>query len=283
MATDRRAKALDVLHRAGFNGPYALAVVTGTGLGAVADHLADAARLAYADIPGFPRPGVSGHGGTLHRGTLAGRRVLVLEGRAHAYETGDATAMRFPLETVRDLGVGALLLTNASGSLMPEAGPGGLVALADHINLSGLNPLVGEPSDARFVPMVDAYDPAMRGLLRATAEACGLALPEGIYAWFSGPSFETAAEVRMAGRLGADLVGMSTVPETILARFLGLRVAAVSVVTNRAAGIAGGAPHHAETKDVAARAGGDLARLIEAFAARLPDPMPGLTSATSPA
>ncbi|WP_457108122.1 purine-nucleoside phosphorylase [Methylobacterium sp. P5_C11] len=265
------AAALATLRAAGFGAGYACAVVTGTGLGAVAAALTESTALDYAAIPGFPGPGVSGHGGRLHRGRLAGRTVLVFEGRAHAYERGDPAAMRVPLACARHLGARRLLLTNASGSLRPETGPGSLVLLADHINLSGLNPLIGEASDARFVPMTEAYDPDLRAGLRAAAGACGLPLGEGIYAWFSGPSFETPAEVRMAGLLGADLVGMSTVPEVILARFLGLPVAAVSVVTNLAAGIAGGAPHHAETKAVAARAAADLGRLVGAFVAGLPE------------
>ena len=236
------ADPADALRAAGFAGPHACAIVTGTGLGGIAAGLEGAVSRAYAD----------------------------LEGRAHAYEQGDPAAMRVPLATARALGAACLLLTNASGSLMPDAGPGSLVMLTDHINLSGLNPLIGEPSDARFVPMTEAYDPALRKLLAEAAAACGLPLHAGVYAWFSGPSFETPAEVRMAGRLGADLVGMSTVPEVILARFLRLPVAALSVVTNRAAGIGGGDPHHAETKHAAAAAAGDLARLIRAFVARLP-------------
>ena len=262
--------AAGLLRARGLGGPFACAVVTGTGLGGLARGLAEAVSVSYAEIPGFPRPGVSGHGGALHAGLLAGRRVLVLEGRAHAYEAGDAAAMRVPVGVVRALGAEALLLTNASGSLMPAAGPGSLVALSDHINLSGLNPLVGEASDARFVPMVGAYDPALRAHLAAAAAEAGIPLHAGVYAWFSGPSFETPAEVRMAGCLGADLVGMSTVPEVILARFYGLRVAALSVVTNFGAGVGEGDPHHAETKAAAARAGDDLARLVTAFVARLP-------------
>ncbi|KST59906.1 purine nucleoside phosphorylase [Methylobacterium sp. GXS13] len=264
------AAALDTLRAAGFGGGYACAIVTGTGLGGIAAGLTESAALDYAAIPGFPGAGVSGHGGRLHRGRLAGRRVLVFEGRAHAYERGDAAAMRIPLACASGLGAKRLLLTNASGSLRPETGPGSLVLLQDHINLSGLNPLIGETSDARFVPMTEAHDPDLRVRLRAAAGTCEVPLTEGIYAWFSGPSFETPAEVRMAGILGADLVGMSTVPEVILARFLGLPVAAVSVVTNLAAGIAGGAPHHAETKAVAARAAADLGRLVRAFVAGLP-------------
>lgn len=257
------------LRTRGFAGPYDCAIVTGTGLGALAATLSDAVVVPYGGIPGFPALRVSGHGGMLHHGTLAGRRVLVCEGRAHAYEAGDAAAMRVPIGVARALGARALLLTNAAGSLRPEAGPGSLVALTDHINLSGLNPLIGEAHEARFVSMTEAYDRALRAHLHEAASACGLTLHEGVYAWFSGPNFETAAEVRMAGRLGADLVGMSTVPETILARFFGLRVAAVSVVTNHAAGIDGGDPHHDETKTVAAAVADDLARLVRAFVERL--------------
>jgi purine-nucleoside phosphorylase len=259
------------LRAEGFAGPYDLAMVTGTGLGALVEAVEERRSLAYAAIPGFPAPGVTGHGGRLHRGRLAGRPVLVFEGRTHAYERGDAAAMRVPLAAARALGAGRLLLTNAAGSLRPEVGPGRLVMLEDHINLSGLNPLIGEGSDARFVSMTNAYDPELRVALGAAAAEIGLPLSTGVYAWFSGPSFETPAEVRMAGILGADLVGMSTVPETILARFFGIPVAAISVVTNLAAGIAGGDPHHAETKAVAAQAGTDLARLVAAFVGRLPE------------
>ena len=272
MPEDVADAAVSALRNRGLCGPYDVAVVTGTGLGLLARRLDDAVSISYADIPGFPAPQVSGHRGTLHSGTWAGRRVLVYEGRAHAYETGDAAVMKVPVAVAKALGAGLLLLTNASGSLMPQAGPGSLVAVSDHINLSGLNPLIGGTGDTRFVPMVGAYDAAARDALREAARACGIPLHEGVYAWFSGPSFETPAEVRMAGRLGADLVGMSTVPETILARALGLRVAAISVVTNWAAGIGGGDPHHDETKAVAAAAADDLARLVEAFVTRLQEP-----------
>jgi purine-nucleoside phosphorylase len=261
--------AVAALRAAGLTGPFDLAVVTGTGLGALAERIEDARAVPYAAIPGFSTGGVSGHVGRFVAGRLSGARIAVLQGRVHAYERGEADAMRVPLAALAELGCGALLLTNASGSLLPQAGPGSLVALSDHLNLSGLNPLVGEPSEARFVPMVGAYDAALRAALQAAARAAGVTLHEGVYAWFCGPSFETPAEVRMAGRLGADLVGMSTVPETILARFLGLRVAAVSLVTNHAAGLSGGDPSHAETKAVAAAGAEDLARLVTAFAARL--------------
>ncbi|GJE17950.1 purine-nucleoside phosphorylase [Methylobacterium marchantiae] len=263
------AVATDIVKGRGFAGPYEVAIVTGTGLGLIAGRLESGIAVSYANIPGFPSPGVTGHGGTLHGGILAGRPVLVFEGRAHAYESGDAAVMKIPLGVAKALGTSLLLLTNAAGSLMPQAGPGSLVALSDHINLSGLNPLIGETGDARFVPMVGAYDAAAREALREAARICGIRLHEGVYAWFSGPNFETPAEIRMASRLGADLVGMSTAPEVILARFFGLPVAAISVVTNFAAGMGDGDPHHDETKRAAADAAFDLARLIDAFVARL--------------
>lgn len=274
MAPDPIDAAASRLAAEGFAGPFACAIVTGTGLGALADRLDDRLTLPYRDIPGFPLPSVSGHGGRLHRGALGGSPILMFEGRVHAYERGDAAAMRVPIGAARRLGARALLLTSAAGSLDPAAGPGALVAVSDHINLSGLNPLIGAGEDRRFVPMVAAYDPALRSLLHEAADDCGIVLGEGVYAWFAGPSFETPAEIRMAGRLGADLVGMSIVPEVILARYYGLPVAVLSVVTNHAAGIAGGDPHHDETKDVAGTASAALAALVAGFVARLPRPEP---------
>ena len=246
----------------------ATAIVLGTGLGAVSETLRDAAAVPYDQIPHFPTLGVSGHGSRLLAGRLGGRPVLVLEGRAHAYERGDAGAMRVPIGALAALGIERLLLTCAAGSLRPALPPSSLVSIADHINLSGLNPLIGETDERRFVPMADAYDPALRLRLAAAAAEAGVPLGEGVYAWFSGPNFETAAEIRMADRLGADLVGMSTVPEVILARFHGLAVAAIGVVTNMATGVGLAVHTHRDTKDVAAGAAPALARLLSAFAAR---------------
>ncbi|WP_298965521.1 purine-nucleoside phosphorylase [uncultured Methylobacterium sp.] len=271
----RVAAAAAVLRARGIDGPFALALVAGTGLGGLADAIEAPRIVPYGEIPHFPAAGVSGHAGRLVAGHLAGRPVLLFGGRAHAYEHGDAAAMRVPLGVVRALGAPPLLLTNAAGSMLPAAGPGSLALITDHINLSGLNPLIGEPSDARFVPMRDAYDPALRAALAAAAGRSGVVLHAGVYAWFSGPSFETPAEVRMAHRLGADLVGMSTAPEVILARFLGLRVAALSLVTNHAEGFSDGAPSHGETQRVAALAAQDVARLLAALLADpafAPDP-----------
>lgn len=260
-------QTLAFLHERGVAGPFDCAVILGTGLGPIADDLRDAVEIPYADIPHFPRSGVTGHRGRLVAGTLGTKRVLALQGRAHYYESGDPGIMRLPVAMIAALGVEVLLLTNAAGSTRPEVGPPALVAITDHINLAGVNPLLRDETDGRFVPMTDAYDPAALRRLRRAAETAGIALHEGVYAWFSGPSFETPAEVRMASRLGADLVGMSTVPEVILARYHGLPVAGVSIVTNLAAGIAGASPSHQETKDVAALAVDDLRRLFSAFVA----------------
>jgi len=242
-----------------------VAIVLGSSLAALGEAPGDAIRIAYRDLPGFPAPGVSGHSGEAIAGRLGGAAVLVLAGRAHPYEHGDAAAMRPIIETLAALGIGTLILTNAAGSLDTKVRPGRLVLIADHINLSGLNPLIGETGDARFVSMTDAYDPVLRTRLLAAARRIGLPLAEGVYAWFSGPSFETPAEIRMAQRLGADLAGMSTAPETILARRFGLKVAALSVVTNLGAGLEAASPSHAETNAEGGRAAGDMLRLITAF------------------
>jgi purine-nucleoside phosphorylase len=239
------------------------AVVLGTGLAAVAG--AGDVVIPYADLPGFPQAGVSGHEGALVLRKDARGCVAFLLGRAHYYENGDARAMAGPLETLAALGVRNLVLTCAAGGVREDLAPGSLALITDHINFSGGNPLIGVQGDARFTPMVEAYDPALRARMRRAADAADVVLQEGVYMWFSGPSFETPAEVRMAGVLGADLVGMSTVPETILARHLGLRVAAVALVTNYAAGVRGGAPDHAETKRVAAQGALQMQALIGTF------------------
>jgi len=249
-----------VRDRAG-TAPPDLGLVLGSGLGHLAGAV-DGVAIDYADLPGFPHAGVSGHNPKLVIGELEGTRVAVFGGRAHYYEAGRADAMRLPLEVLAALGARSLILTNAAGSMRPDIPPGELMLLSDHINFSGLNPLIGEPTDARFVPMDDAYDPAMRAGLRAAAEAEGVALAEGIYAWYSGPSFETPAEIRAIRTLGADAVGMSTVPEVILARFLGLRVAAISTITNMAQGMSDEAISHEHTKAMAPLGAEKLERIL---------------------
>lgn len=246
--------------RAGAEAPK-IGLILGSGLG----HLAEAVNgvaIDYADLPGFAHAGVSGHNPKLVIGQLEGTRVAVFGGRAHYYESGRGDAMRLPLEVFRALGGEALIVTNAAGSMHPEIAPGDLMLLSDHINFSGLNPLIGEPSEARFVPMTQAYDPDLRAALIAAARAEDVALPEGVYAWYSGPSFETPAEIRAIRTLGADAVGMSTVPEVILARFLGLRVAAISTITNKAAGLSDENISHAHTKAMAPLGAAKLDRIL---------------------
>ncbi len=249
-----------------------VAMVLGSGLGSLANEVENAVRVPYSELPGFPVSGVTGHAGEVVAGTFAGQPVLMLAGRAHYYEHGNAAAMRPVLETLAGIGVGKLILTNAAGSLNPAMAPGSVMLITDHINFSGSNPLFGEPSDRRFVGLSEAYDAGMCTALERAAAATGTMLYSGVYMWFSGPSFETPAEIRMARTLGADAVGMSTVPEVILARFLGLRVAACSVITNLAAGMSAGELSHQETKDVAPLGGARLATILRhAFAEGLLD------------
>jgi purine-nucleoside phosphorylase len=257
----------------GLSGSLDLAMVLGTGLGRIADEIEDAITIPFADIPGFPAThgAVSGHDRLLRFGRLEGRRVLILQGRGHYYEAGDAAIMRCALGVIARFGAPPLLLTNAAGSTRAEVKPGAMVLVSDHINFGGPNPLIGETGDRRFTAMSDAYDPRLRLRLKAAAQASGIALHEGVYMWFTGPSFETPAEIRMARMLGADLVGMSTVPEVILARFFGLRVAAISTVTNLAAGIHGASPSHEETRAIAGAASVGLRRIIRAFIAGAPE------------
>ncbi len=244
--------------------PVSLGLILGSGLG----HLADAVEgtaIDYGDLPGFPHAGVSGHNPKLVIGQLEGVRVAVLGGRAHYYEKGDAGVMRLPLEVLKGLGAGALILTNAAGSFHGHTPPGELMLIEDHINFSGRNPLIGEPTDARFVGMTDAYDAGMQAALRAAAAAEGVALRGGVYAWYSGPSFETPAEIRALKILGADAVGMSTVPEVILARFLGLRVAAISTITNMAAGMSDEKLSHEHTKAMAPLGAAKLEKVLRRY------------------
>ena len=258
--------ALDVLRARGVTAPVSMAIILGTGLGSITDELQAPVCVDYADLPGFPEANVSGHAGRLWIGQWEGTRVAIMEGRAHYYETGDPRIMAQPLATLRDLGANTLVLTNSAGSVNLDWHPGSIALISDHINFSGLNPLIGDRSDRRFVNLREAYDRRLRARFRQAAASAGKsALHEGVYMWFSGPSFETPAEVKMAKLLGADLVGMSTVPEVILARQLDLRVLALSLVTNFATGIKSGDPSHTETKSVATTGAIALKRLLRAF------------------
>jgi xanthosine phosphorylase len=246
-----------------------LGIILGSGLGGIADALTDAERIPYAELDGFPQPSVAGHGGTLHLGKLSGLDVAVFQGRKHVYETGDARGMTVPIRWLAQQGAEALLVTNAAGSLNADVGPGRLMVISDHINLLGVNPLTGPNDDAigpRFPSLRDAYDPALREQLRTAAEALGIPYVEGVYLATPGPTFETPAEIRAFRTLGADAVGMSTVPEVILARHAGLRVAAVSAITNLAEGMGGEELSHEQTLRNAEVAARDLVRLVQRFA-----------------
>lgn len=245
--------------------PPEVALVLGSGLGAVAEAVRQPVSLRYAGLPGFPQPSVAGHGGRLVLGRLAGRPVAVMQGRAHYYENGRADSMNVALATLQALGCRHVILTNAAGSLLEDVGPGRLMLLRDHINFAGVSPLFGLAGSERFVDLVDAYDPPSRRRLLALADRLGIPLAEGVYVWFCGPHFETPAEIRAARLLGGDAVGMSTVPEVIVARMLGLRVTALSMVTNLAAGMAAEPLSHAQTMTHAAAAAGDVARLLAVF------------------
>ncbi len=244
-------------------------LVLGSGLGAFAERVEQATRIDYAELPGFPEPGVAGHAGRLLLGSVGGTEVAVMQGRAHYYESGRADAMKVAVRTLAGIGCDILVLTNAAGSLVEWAPPGAVMLVSDHINFTGVSPLFSEVGDARFVDMVGAYDKELRKNLKQDAVRCGLELPEGVYMWCAGPNFETPAEVRAAKVLGADAVGMSTVPEVILARHAGLRVAALSIITNLAAGISETPLSHAQTMEVAAAASDRVQGLLERFLANL--------------
>ncbi|UUP17749.1 purine-nucleoside phosphorylase [Nitratireductor thuwali] len=241
------------------------ALVLGSGLGGLVEEVTDPIRIPYADLPGFPQSGVTGHAGEIVAGRFSGQPVLMLAGRAHYYEHGDAAAMRPAIEVLWGLGIRQLILTNAAGSMHAEMPPGSVMLIEDHINFSGTNPLIGETGERRFVGMSEAYDRDLRDALEKAAASAGVTLHKGVYMWFSGPTFETPAEIRMARIMGADAVGMSTVPEVIFARYLGLKVAACSVITNLGAGMAAGELSHQETKDMAPLGGARLAAALRAY------------------
>jgi xanthosine phosphorylase len=243
-----------------------IGLVLGSGLSSIAAGLEDATTIDYADLPGFPRPGVEGHAGRLVLGRLAGAAVACLQGRVHLYEGVPAGAVNVLPRTLKALGCEILILTNAAGSLRPELEPGSIALIDDHINLLARNPLAG-PNDAaigpRFPDMTEVYDRELRDRARAVAARLGIPLSSGIYLATLGPSFETPAEIRAFRALGAELVGMSTVPEAISARHCGLRVLGFSIVTNLAAGLAEGMLSHGETLAQAAKAAERLKRLLE--------------------
>jgi purine-nucleoside phosphorylase len=242
-----------------------VAVVLGSGLGAFADTLDTATVIPYADIPGWPPATAVGHAGKLIFGDVAGHHVAVLAGRAHLYEGYTAEQAVFGIRTLGKLGIASVILTNAAGGINPKFGAGQLVLISDHINLLGQNPLTGPNDDSlgpRFPDMSEAYSQKYREIARAAGKDMGLDLPEGVYAAVPGPSYETPAEIRYMRTIGADLVGMSTIPETIAANHMGMKVLGISCVTNAAAGVLDQRLNHTEVLEVGERMKGTLIELL---------------------
>jgi len=255
-----------------------IGIVLGSGLGAVADAVAEPVTVNYAEIPHFPQSTVEGHSGRMVAGLMGGTPVVVMQGRVHFYEGYSPLEVTFPMRVLGALGLRAVVLTNAAGGIAEGYRVGQIVALADHVNLMGWNPLVGpnEPRFAaragaglRFFDMTEAYSKRLRGLARETAEAEGFALDEGVYLAVSGPSFETPAEIRAFRTMGATLVGMSTVPETIVARHMGLEVLGLSCVTNLAAGLGATELSHAEVFEAGRKVEQRLAGLFKRLAPKV--------------
>jgi purine-nucleoside phosphorylase len=243
-----------------------IAVILGSGWQSFVDRVEGAVAIPYRDLPGFPEIGVGGHAGTLVLGRVQGREVAVLAGRKHTYESGQGDGMKEAIAALAAFGVTTLVQTNAAGSLDPALRPGSLMLIADHINFAQFSPLLGERDNRRFVDLGNAYDPALREQARRSA---GTALHEGVYAYVLGPHFETPAEIRMLRLLGADAVGMSTVPETILARHAGLKVLAISLVTNMGCGMEKEALSHEQTLAAARGAGDGAAAALAAIVTSL--------------
>lgn len=242
-----------------------LAIILGSGLGGLAAKVEGAVKLAYADLPGFPVLTVAGHAGQLIIGKLNGVPVIVLNGRKHFYETSDAYPLKTMIRSMKAVGVETLFLSNAAGSLRPHIKVSELMLITDHINFLGLNPLVGPNDEAfgpRFFPVADAWDPALGAKLKAVAQQQGITLHEGVYVAFRGPSFETPAEIRMVQGWGGDAVGMSSVPDCLIARHCGLKVAGVSCITNMGAGLSDEKLSHAHTLENAAKGAGAFEQLV---------------------
>ena len=249
-------------------------IVLGSGLGGLADDLADAVAIPFADLPGWPAATAPGHAGRLLLGHLGGRPVVMLQGRFHLYEGNDPGLVIQPVLLFKHLGARLVVLTNAAGGLDPTFGPGTLMVMRDHINLTGRSPLIGPNADElgpRFPDLTDAWAPRLRERLHAAATAEGVDLAEGIYVGLTGPTYETPAEVRMLAGLGGHAVGMSTVLECIAARWVGLDVCGVSLVTNAGAGYSGQPLTHEEVLAAGQVAGPHLARVIRRFVTDLPE------------
>ncbi|WP_309118728.1 purine-nucleoside phosphorylase [Paenibacillus sp.] len=250
-----------------------IALVLGSGLGVLADSIQDAVTVDYADIPHFPVSTVEGHAGELLIGTLAGKPVLLMKGRFHMYEGYGAETVSFPVRVMKALGVKTLLVTNAAGGINASFQPGDLMLISDHINWMFRNPLIG-PNDpevgVRFPDMSEAYSKRLRALARRVGESVGVTFQEGVYAGLLGPTYETPAEIRMLRTLGADAVGMSTVPETIAARHSGIEVLGISCISNMAAGMLDQPLSHQEVMETAEKVRETFIRVVTGIVAELP-------------
>ena len=257
------ASAATLRQRLGARQPR-IAVLLGSGWGPFAQVVQDAVVVPYAELPAFPALAIGGHAGLLTAGRIGSTEVVVLAGRKHAYETGEPDGMKGAIRTLAAIGVQVLVQTNAAGSLEPTMRPGELMLISDHLNIVQRSPLVNEPGDKRFIDLSAAYCPRLRAQAQAAAQTAGTALREGVYAWVLGPQFETPAEIRMLRGFGAQAVGMSTVPETILARHAGLRVLGLSMMTNMAAGMDAQTLSHAHTLVTAGAASARAVQLLSA-------------------
>ncbi len=246
-------------------------IVLGSGLGGLADRLEHAVRIPFSHVPGFPQVTVAGHAGQLIVGMLGSRPVVMLAGRFHMYEGHGAGLAAFPVRVLHALGAPVYIASNAAGGVRRTFEAGDLMLIADHMNLMFRNPLIGptEQGDVRFPDMSDPYDPELRALMREAAHAVNVPLNEGVYCGLLGPTYETPAEVRMLEKLGADAVGMSTVPEVIMARAIGMRAVAVSCITNKAAGLSHEKLSHEEVMDAGRAVAGRFEGLITEFVRRL--------------
>lgn len=249
-----------------------IAITLGSGLGDLADHLVDAVQIPYGEIPHFPVSTVAGHKGQFVVGKLEGREVLCMQGRFHYYEGYDLKQVTLPVRVMKLLGISTLIVTNAAGGINTGFRPGNLMLIEDHLNLTGENPLIGENLEVfgdRFFDMIVAYDAEYRALAEQLAAELNIPLQKGVYAWLTGPNYETPAEIRYLRAIGADAVGMSTVPEVLVARHSGLRVCGISCITNLAAGMGDGLLSHEEVKETADRVKVDFIRLVTALTGRM--------------
>jgi purine-nucleoside phosphorylase len=264
MRDDSEKSAAVIRARIGAS-PIDVGLVVGASLATITDHIAAPVAFKYEQLSGFVRPRFGGDGAECVVGTLGSARVAVLKGRTHYHEAGDIAGMRVPLETLKLLGAKAVVLTCAAGSTRRELTPGTLIALRDHINLTGINPLIGIADADRSVDLTAAYDPHLRERFAKSAGESGRKSQEGTLMWFPGPSFETPAEIHIARTLGADLVGMSTVPEVLIARQIGLRVLALATVTNFAAGLSTETLGREQSMRVSTAAAATLIRVLVKF------------------